>query len=84
MFESDRFANDKTNAFAWQREAITYIIMFIVVFSLVYYFVVFFSELYGKIPDWATRLAGRLRRVDLEATVANRYQKQIYHSLTIH
>jgi len=62
MFESDRFVNDKTNAFAWQREAITYIIIFIVVFSLVYYFVVFFSELYGKIPDWATRLAGRLRK----------------------
>ena len=36
--------------------------VFIVVFSLVYYFVVFFSELYGKIPDWATRLAGRLRK----------------------
>ena len=30
--------------------------------SLVYYFVVFFSELYGKIPDWATRLAGRFRK----------------------
>ena len=38
------------------------VIIFIVVFSLVYYFVVFFSELYGKIPDWATRLAGRLRK----------------------
>merc|ERR1711937_1102281 len=61
MFESDRFVNDKTNAFAWQREMITYIIIVVVICSLVYYFVVFFSELYGKIPDWATRLAGKLR-----------------------
>ena len=62
MFESDRFINDKTSAFAWQREMITYIIIIIVISSLVYYFVVFFSELYGKIPDWAQKLAGKLKQ----------------------
>ena len=81
MFESDRFVNDKTNAFAWQREAITYIIIFIVVFSLVYYFA--FSELYGKIPDWATRLAGRLRKNGL-GNHGSHDIKTIYHSLTTH
>ena len=29
MFESDRFANDKTNVFAWQREMITYMIIMV-------------------------------------------------------
>ena len=42
--------------------AATYMIILVVISSLVYYFVVFFRELYGKIPDWATRLAGRFRK----------------------
>ena len=37
-------------------------IIVIVISSLVYYFVVFFSELYGKIPDWAQKLAGKLKQ----------------------
>ena len=82
MFESDRFINDKTNAFAWQREMITYIIIIIVISSLVYYFVVFFSELYGKIPDWAQKLAGKLKQSRLVQYTSSMHSKQIYRFTT--
>merc|ERR1712178_407349 len=81
MFESDRFINDKTNAFAWQREMITYIIIIIVISSLVYYFVVFFSELYGKIPDWAQKLAGKLKQSRLARYGDSMHSK---HDLSFH
>ena len=81
MFESDRFINDKTNAFAWQREMITYIIIIIVISSLVYYFVVFFSELYGKIPDWAQKLAGKLKQSRLARYGNSMHSK---HDLSFH
>ena len=58
MFESDRFQNDISGAFLWQRELITYLTILVVIFSLAYYFVVFVFELYGKTPKCIAKLVG--------------------------
>jgi hypothetical protein len=61
MFESDRFENDKSGAYAWQRDLITYLILVVVFFSLTYYMIVFVFEIYGKTPEVIARMWGAAR-----------------------
>jgi len=51
MFESDRFANDITGRYDWQRKIIVYGVMTVVIFSLVYYLCVFSSEVGAFTPE---------------------------------
>merc|ERR1719389_1650805 len=62
MFESDRFKNDKFGKFAWQRELITWCILFVVIFSIIYYTIVLVSEIYGKVPKIIEKLFAKRKK----------------------
>merc|ERR1712100_690659 len=64
MFESDRFKNDKFGKFAWQRELITWCILFVVIFSIVYYSIVLISEIYGKVPSVIEKMFAKKKGVN--------------------
>ena len=54
MFESDRFKatdNDGSLRYAWQRDLVTYIVIFIVLCSFVYLGIVMANEITGWTPD---------------------------------
>ena len=62
MFESDRFKNDKFGKFSWQRELITWCILFVVIFSIIYYTIVLVSEIYGKVPKIIEKLFAKRKK----------------------
>ena len=50
MFESDRFQNDVSGRYGWQRDALTFMTVAVILFSLIYYTSVFASEIAGYTP----------------------------------
>ena len=52
MFESDRFQAGGTTAFMWQRDLITWLVIFVLLFSIIYYTIVLISEVVGYVPSW--------------------------------
>jgi hypothetical protein len=50
MFESDRFQSGGTTAFLWQRDLITWLVIFVLLFSMIYYTIVLISEIAGYVP----------------------------------
>ena len=61
MFESDRFqAQDASGKlrYGWQRDIVTFLIVFVVILSMVYLGMVFASEVFGFTPKWMKKLCG--------------------------
>jgi len=56
MFESDRFQSGGTTAFLWQRDLITWLVIFVLLFSMIYYTIVLISEIFGYVPKCFKKL----------------------------
>jgi hypothetical protein len=55
MFESDRFQNDVSGRYNWQRDVLTFMTIAVIIFSLIYYASVFTSEIAGYTPKFVKK-----------------------------
>ena len=71
MFESDRF-KDNTDT-TWQRDIVTYFVLFVIGFSIFYFLVVLISELFSAstkqaLPNWMLKCFGMKYNVNKDTT----------------
>ena len=83
MFESDRFEADgpgsATMRYAWQRDSVTFFVIFIVMTSFVYLAIVMSNEVTGFTPKWLLKCFRSRQSAVLSAadTIQNQKDDQI-------
>ena len=86
MFESDRFketVNGDTLRYSWQRDMVTFFVMFIVLISLIYIFVVVLNELTGWTPPCLSMCSKNKEDAVLSAAKTIQNQKDDHIEMSI-